>query len=60
MEHIAEETIKKVQDSINIEPSFCNEIFEEEVINEMLDIIRNDEKFQEFSKLTMKKIILGE
>lgn len=60
MEHIAEETIKKIRKSINTESSFCNEIFEEKVINEMLDIIRNDEKFQEFSKLTMKKIILGE
>lgn len=60
MEHITEETIKKIQESINIKPSICNEIFEEEVINEMLDIIHNDEKFQEFSKQTMKKIILGE
>ena len=38
----------------------CNKGFEEKVINEMLDILRNDEKFQEFSKQTMKKIIIGE
>jgi hypothetical protein len=67
MEHITEETIKKIQEtikknqeSINNESYFCSEIFEEKVINEMLDIIRDDEKFQEFSKQTIKKIILGE
>lgn len=60
MEYITEETIKKIQESINNESYFCNEIFEEKVINEMLDIIRNDKKFQEFSKQTMTKIILGE
>ena len=60
MEYITEETIKKIQESINNESYFCNEIFEEKVINEMLDILRNDKKFQEFSKQTMKKIILGE
>ena len=60
MEHITEETIKKNQESINNESYFCSEIFEEKVINEMLDIIRDDEKFQEFSKQTIKKIILGE
>jgi hypothetical protein len=58
MEHITEETIKKIQENINIEPLFYNEIFEKKVINEILDIIHNDEKFQEFSKQTMKKIIL--
>ena len=58
MEHITEETINKIQKRINIEPLFYNEIFEEKVINEILDIIRNDKKFQEFSKQTMKKIIL--
>lgn len=60
MEHITEETIKKIQESINNGQYFCNEIFEEKVINEMLDIVRNDKKFQEFSKQTMNKIILGE
>lgn len=55
MEYITEETIKKIQESINNESYFCNEIFEEKVINEMLDIIRNDKKFQEFSKQTMTK-----
>ena len=60
MEYITEETIKKIQEIINNESYFCNEIFEEKVINEMLDILRNDKKFQEFSKQTMKKIILGE
>lgn len=60
MEHITEKTIKKIQESINNDPYFCNEIFEEKVINEMLDIVHNDKKFQEFSKQTMSKIILGE
>lgn len=58
--YIAEETIKKIRESINNESYLCNEIFEEKVINEMLDIIRNDKKFQEFSKQTMNKIILSE
>ena len=57
--YITEETIKKIQESINNESYFGNEIFEEKVINEMLDIIHNDKKFQEFSKQTMNKIILG-
>ena len=60
MEYITEETRKKIQEIINNESYFCNEIFEEKVINEMLDILRNDKKFQEFSKQTMKKIILGD
>lgn len=60
MEYITEESIKKIQESINNESYFCNEIFEEKVINEMLDIVHNDKKFQEFSKQTMNKIILGE
>ena len=60
MEYITEEIIKKIKESINNESYFCNEIFEEKVINEILDVIRNDKKFQEFSKQTMNKIILGE
>ena len=60
MEYITEEIIKKIKERIDNESYFCNEIFEEKVINEMLDIIRNDKKFQEFSKQTMNKIILGE
>ena len=57
--YITEETIKKIRESINNESYLSNEIFEEKVINEMLDIIRNDKKFQDFSKQTMNKIILG-
>jgi hypothetical protein len=60
MEHITEENIKKIRESINNDSYFCNEFFEEKVINEILDILRNDKKFQEFSKQTMNKIILGE
>ena len=60
MEHITEETMKKIQERINEESYFCDENFEEKVINDMVDIIRNDKKFQEFSSQTMKKIILGE
>lgn len=61
MEYITEETIKKIKKKYKINESyFYNENFEEKVINEMLDILRNDKKFQEFSKQTMNKIILGE
>ena len=55
-----EEIIKKTQESINNESYSCSENFEEKVINEMLDIVRNDKNFQEFSKQIMNKIILGE
>lgn len=55
-----EEIIKKIKERIDNESYFYSENFEEKVINEMLDIIRNDEKFQEFSKQIMNKIILGE
>ena len=60
MEHITEESIKKIQERINNEPYFCDKNFEEKVINDMVDILNNDKKFQEFSNQTMKKIILGE
>lgn len=60
MEHITEESIKKIQERINNESYFCDENFEEKVINDMVDILNNDKKFQEFSNQTMKKIILGE
>lgn len=60
MEHITEESIKKIQERINNESYFSDENFEEKVINDMVDILNNDKKFQEFSNQTMKKIILGE
>lgn len=60
MEHITEESIKKIQERINNESYFCDENFEEKVINDMVDILSNDKKFQEFSNQAMKKIILGE
>lgn len=60
MEHITEESIKKIQERINNESYFSDENFEEKVINDMVDILSNDKKFQEFSNQTMKKIILGE
>lgn len=50
MEYITEESIKKIQESINNKSYLCSENFEEKVLNEMLDIIRNDKSFQEFSK----------
>lgn len=60
MECITEEGKKKIQEIKKSKSYICNKGFEEEVINEMLDILRNDEKIQEFSKQTMKKIIIGE
>lgn len=59
-EIIMEEIIKKIKERIDNESYFSSENFEEKVINEMLDIVRNDKKFQEFSKQIMNKIILGE
>ena len=40
MKYITEETLKKIQESINNEPYFCSKIFEEKVISEMLNIVR--------------------
>lgn len=59
-EIIMEEIIKKIKERIDNKSYFSSENFEEKVINEMLDIVRNDKKFQEFSKQIMNKIILGE
>ena len=58
--YITEEGIKKIQETINNKQYFCSDGMEEQIVNEILDIVRNDEKFQEFSKQMMKKIILGE
>lgn len=55
-----EEIIKKIKERIDNESYLCSENFEEKVINEILDIVRNDKKFQEFSKQIVNKIILGE
>ena len=60
MECVTEEGKKKIQEIKKSKSYICNKGFEEEVVNEMLDILRNDEKFQEFSKQAMKKIIIGE
>jgi hypothetical protein len=58
--YITEESIKKIQESINNGLDFYSDGMKEQVVNEILDILRNDEKFQEFSEQMMKKIILGE
>lgn len=66
MIHITAEDIKKIQEEINNNPYFCNDVYfcsellEEEIRHEMLDIISNDAKFQEFIKPIMNKRILGE
>lgn len=57
---MTEEIINKIKERIDNKSYFCSENFEEKVINEILDIVRNDKKFQEFSKQIMNKIILGE
>jgi hypothetical protein len=57
---MTEEIIKKIKERIHNESYFSSENFEEKVRNEILDIVRNDKKFQEFSKQIMNKIILGE
>ena len=58
--YITEESIKKIQESINNGLDFYSDGMKEQIVNEMLDILRNDEKFQEFSEQMMKKIILRE
>ena len=59
MEYITQESMDKICAISNNKQYMSNETFEEEVINELLNILRNDDKFQEFSKQQMKKIILG-
>lgn len=58
--YITEESIKKIRESINNESYYCSDAMKKQIVNEIVDIIRNDEKFQEFSKQMMQKIILGE
>ena len=58
--YITEESIKKIQESINNESYYCNDAMEKQIVDEIVNILRDDEKFQEFSKQTMQKIILGE
>ena len=60
MEYITEETVNKLQETIKNKPYICNDSLENEVMEEMLDILRDDTKFQEFQKQIMDKIILGE
>ena len=60
MEYITEETVNRIQEIIKNKPYLCNDSLENEVIKEMLDILHDDTKFQEFQKQIMDKIILGE
>lgn len=58
--YITEESIEKIRESMNNELYYCSDAMKKQIVNEIVDIIRNDEKFQEFSKQMMQKIILGE
>lgn len=58
--YITEESIKKIRESMNNEVYYCSDEMKKQIAHEIVDIIRNDEKFQEFSKQMMQKIILGE
>ena len=60
MEYITEKTVNKIQEIIKNKPYICNDSLENEVVKEMLDILHDDTKFQEFQKQIMDKIILGE
>ena len=63
MEYITEETenkLNKLRETIKNKPYICNDSLENEVIKEMLDILHDDTKFQEFQKQIWDKIILGE
>ena len=58
--NITEESIKKIRESINNESYYCNDAMEKQIVDEIVNILRDDKKFQEFSKQMMQKIILGE
>jgi hypothetical protein len=59
VDHVTDESLYKIKNILNNKQYIASKGFEEEVINEMLDILRNDDKFQDFSKQCMTDIILG-
>ena len=59
MDHVTDESLDKIKNILNNKPYIASKGFEEELISEMLDILRNDDKFQDFSKQCMTDIILG-
>jgi hypothetical protein len=59
VDHVTDESLDKIKNILNNKQYIASKGFEEKVINEMLDILRNDDKFQDFSKQCMTDIILG-
>ena len=58
-EYITKESIDKFQNLADKKPYFSSKAFEEEVGKELFEILRNDKKFQEFSKQRFNDIIIG-
>jgi len=56
--YITKKSLDKIKNILNNKPYISSKGFEEEVINEMLDILKNDRKFQDFSEQCMTDILL--
>lgn len=56
--YITKKSFDKIANLINNNQYFVSKNFEKEIIKEMLDILKNDNKFQEFSKQCMNDILL--
>lgn len=56
--YITKKSFDKIANLINNNQYFVSKNFEKEIIKEMLDILKNDNKFQEFSKQCMTDILL--
>ena len=59
VDHVTDESLDKIKNILNNKQYIASKGFEEEVTNKMLDILRNDNKFQDFSKQCMIDIISG-
>lgn len=59
LEYITKESADKIQAMADKKPYLCSKTFEEEVYKEILNILRDDKKFQEFSKQCFNDIIIG-
>lgn len=56
--YITKKSLDKIISLTNNKQYFVSKDFEKEIIKEMLDILRNDRKFQDFSEQCMTDILL--
>jgi hypothetical protein len=56
--YITKKSLDKIVRLTNNKQYFVSKDFEKEIIKEMLDILKNDRKFQDFSEQCMTDILL--